>query len=357
MAQYEQKYENKNEVKMITEKLKILKDEFKYSKDLLKSTENKIRAQNQEILITEEKCQKIKENIEFKKRNKETPSNSTNPRTTLYSNTSNNEENEEKDIDEQIRNFEMQISAEEKNYKNELHKQSLINSKINDEISLLRIQLKEKDQEIRINDLKLRELKKASKPTPRQQNNMNNNYNENPENNNKGPRINYNSINYRGARNFSSNVVGRPTSAHMNQMANLMDKNVVNNHRPRNAGSKTPGFTAKPFSKNSIKFDRNIHGGHGNNHGNNNNIVINPHNKNNIKFNYNYSKNNTNNNTNNHNTNVNSMNNTNEKERRTFNKDILNNNYEVDKQKNILMKQKEDMINEINSLSNFIFFF
>ena len=175
MAQYEQKYENKNEVKIVLEKLKILKDEFKYSKDLLKNTENKIKNQNLIILNTEEKCQKIKENIEFKKRNKDIPS--------LTSNTDDDPYDNISVYEEQMKFSGLQINNEEKNYKKEINKQQNLIAKINEEITLLNIQLKEKEQEIRINDLKLREFKKINRNSNNEQSdNYQMNYNSNPRN-------------------------------------------------------------------------------------------------------------------------------------------------------------------------------
>lgn len=152
-AQFEQKYENKNEVKLLQEKLRTLKEEFKYSKDLQKSTEAKIKTQNSMILSLEEKCSKIKENIEFKKKS-----------TAAQGNTQNSLMNEEdvNSLEEKVKYCEMQYANEEKNYKNEVARQQGQISKLSEELSLINIQLKEKEQEIRINELKLKELKKIS---------------------------------------------------------------------------------------------------------------------------------------------------------------------------------------------------
>ncbi len=148
-AQYEQKFENKNEIKILQEKLRLLKEEYKYSKDVQKTTDMKLKNQNTLINSLEEKCSKIKENIEFKKR-----SSTAQGKTDSY--------NKEDDLEEKIKYLELQINNEEKNYKNEMIKQQGIINKISEELTLLNIQLKEKEQEIRINELKLKELKKIN---------------------------------------------------------------------------------------------------------------------------------------------------------------------------------------------------
>ena len=66
-------------------------------------------------------------------------------------------------FEEKIKNLESQISMEEKQYKSEISRENDLISKLNDELSILTLQLKEKEQEIRINELKLKELKRMSK--------------------------------------------------------------------------------------------------------------------------------------------------------------------------------------------------
>lgn len=370
MAQYELKHENKNEVKVLTEKLKILREEFKYSKDLLKSTETKIKSQNLYILNTEIKCQKIKENIEFKKRNKETPAGANSD---LIKENLNATATEAESVlgpslsayEEQMKFSEIQIHAEEKNYKTEILRQQAQIAKMTEDISLLTIQLKEKEQDIRINDLKLKELKKINKHQQGQQRQQELLENENADlRQNLRMQINYNSANYRHQRN-NRNVAGghahRPNSTNIRQIpVAAMAK------QPQKLyGSKTPATTLgrsnKPFSKNDIKFDLernknslNDNYAYGDNVGNvpsansNYNYINNNLNNKNVRFNYNrnYAGNlDANNNT------VGSTNAGNP--RRVFKKDILNNNYDMNMQKNNLLMQRDDMLNEIESLSNF----
>jgi len=375
MAQYELKYENKNEVKVLTEKLKILREEFKYSKDLLKSTEAKIKSQNFYILNTEIKCQKIKENIEYKKRNKETQAAFSNKNNNLESTTENMNATEAENTavgnnsvslyQEQMRFSEIQINAEEKNYKSELARQQAHIAKMTEEISLLTIQLKEKEQDIRINDLKFKELRKINKHQQELERQHDLQEKENADlPQNLRMQINYNSINYRNQqqRNQKNNLGGahRPNSTNIRQIP----VQVMAKQHQKHSGSKTPAATSlgrsnnKPFSKNDIKFDmRNNKNNNmmNDNYGYSTNPahapIVNNYNRN-IKFNYDShhagkSVSDVNNNTNSSNVGGNP--------RRVFNKNILNNNYDVDSkmQKNTLLMQRDDMLNEIESLSKF----
>ncbi len=66
-------------------------------------------------------------------------------------------------FEEKIKNLESQINMEEKQYKSEIQRENELITKLNEELSILTLQLKEKEQEIRINELKLKELKRMSK--------------------------------------------------------------------------------------------------------------------------------------------------------------------------------------------------
>lgn len=71
IIQYQNKYENKNEINTLTEKLRVLKEEYKYSREMQRSTEIKLKTQNAAIVALEEKCKVIRENIEYKKKKME----------------------------------------------------------------------------------------------------------------------------------------------------------------------------------------------------------------------------------------------------------------------------------------------
>lgn len=217
--QFEVKYENKNEVRQIQEKLKTLKEEYKYSKDLLKSTDNKIKTQNSAMAQLEEKNQKIKENIEHKKR--QTNNNNNNNNNVLSVNTQPDVEPDQETIfQEKVRFLEIQNANEERNYKNEVQRQSNMISKLNDEINMINIQSNDKEQEIRINELKLKELRKINRNPITSQN----------KNNGKSP--------IRQERAVSAN------------------ENKIIRKRNHESMSKTPNhYTNKPFKIN--KFDTN----------------------------------------------------------------------------------------------------
>lgn len=69
LDQFNQKFDNKQEVKQLSEKLRATKEEHRYSKELMKGTEMKIKNQNAVIIGLNDKCQKIRDNIEYKKKN------------------------------------------------------------------------------------------------------------------------------------------------------------------------------------------------------------------------------------------------------------------------------------------------
>lgn len=106
------------------------------------------------MLAVEEKCKRLKEKIEEAKAKKDpSASNAQVPVT----------ENEIQNLEEKVKFMESQLAQEEKQYKTEIYKQQELINKLNEDISILNLQLKEKDQEIRINELKLKELKRISK--------------------------------------------------------------------------------------------------------------------------------------------------------------------------------------------------
>jgi hypothetical protein len=146
ITEYTNKNDTRSELKLLHDKLRIIKEEYRYSRDLLKNTENKLKTQNAILINIEQKCEKIKQNIEYRKNLNEELKNENEEHVNIYS--------------EKLKLGEMVISNQEKNYKSELIKQKGIINNLNDELSLLTVQLKEKEQEIRINELKIKELGK-----------------------------------------------------------------------------------------------------------------------------------------------------------------------------------------------------
>jgi hypothetical protein len=145
LTEYTDRNDKKNEVKMLNEKLKILKEEYRYSKDLLKNTENKLKTQNAIFVNLNEKCDKIRDNIEYRQKFKDEVKDQNQEQVILF--------------EDKVKHSEVVVVNQEKLYKNELVKQKTRLTEVNDELILLSIQLKEKEHEIRINELKLKELK------------------------------------------------------------------------------------------------------------------------------------------------------------------------------------------------------
>jgi hypothetical protein len=70
---------------------------------------------------------------------------------------------ERKSLEDKAKEMEQLIQQEEKNYKAEIAKQIEKTRLVNEEIAKLSLKLKEKEQEIRINEIKLKEIKRISK--------------------------------------------------------------------------------------------------------------------------------------------------------------------------------------------------
>lgn len=65
---YRNKFQNKNEQLVLNDKLRALKEEFKYTKDLQINFQERLKKQNEKILMLEDRCQLIRDNIERKKK-------------------------------------------------------------------------------------------------------------------------------------------------------------------------------------------------------------------------------------------------------------------------------------------------
>ena len=139
------------------EKISKLKDDIRTSKDKYrelvaqqKANEKVFNAQHKKCVDLEEKCRKLFDNIKKKK---------------------SEEKKDEEDVtEEKIEELERRIRDAEKKYTEE---ENVIRRRIKDmelqsrdakhNIELLKIKYKEKDQECRLNLLKIKELKKAVK--------------------------------------------------------------------------------------------------------------------------------------------------------------------------------------------------
>lgn len=68
IKEYEDKYHNKKEVMQLGDKLKTAKEEVKITKEYMKGLDAQIKGQLSQMTVLKEKCQIIKDNIEYKKK-------------------------------------------------------------------------------------------------------------------------------------------------------------------------------------------------------------------------------------------------------------------------------------------------
>jgi len=136
---------HKNQLNIILDRFRVLKNELKYSKESLKLTESNLKSQTKEIIELEEKNSKIKECIEMRKKNKNVA-----------------QENLEELIDK-INFLEFHIQSEEKFFKEKLNNQHNLIWNINDEISKIKLRIKGKEQKIKIEELKIKEIRRIKR--------------------------------------------------------------------------------------------------------------------------------------------------------------------------------------------------
>lgn len=240
MDQFTQKFDNKQEVKDLTEKLRGTKDEYKYSKDLLKACDNKIKNQNNVIFTLSEKNQKIRDNIEHKKKQdnylKDNQVNINIKKYFIFFFLIIKQEDQNENVEIKFELVNSQVQNEEKHYKTEIAKQLSNISKLTEEVNLYNLQYKEKEQAIRINELKMKEIAKFNK--------IANNLEENKKGlkDHKYPTKLYNN------RAISANLRVKKDN-----------NNIVysNNHTKTPTLAKLPNkfYNSRPFSINDVKFE------------------------------------------------------------------------------------------------------
>ena len=152
IADFEDKNYNKYETKMVFDKLQNLKEEFRFSKDLQKSSEANIKKLNAKIVSLEEKNRKIREVIDLKKKLEN--------HREKNQNVNEYPEGNFNKIEEKIKFTEIQISSDERNYKNEINKQNIIIAKLNDEMAILNLEIKDREQQIKLYEITLKETQK-----------------------------------------------------------------------------------------------------------------------------------------------------------------------------------------------------
>ena len=135
----------------------------------------------------------------------------------------------EEDFEERVKYTELQVANEEKNYKNEISRQQQTISKLSEESSFINFQLKEKEQEIRINELKLKELRKI---------NM------------------HNQEILKGVVNRNKSNDSRAMSAKPKE--NINNNNIYNRSKSKPFVSKTPNSIRNNRPFNNIKFENKV---------------------------------------------------------------------------------------------------
>jgi hypothetical protein len=138
----------------IGEKLRNLKEEYKIMNNKYKSLNAKVKNQNLEINKLKEKCQLIKANIQLKKEQKLHPENTD----LVLDNDNSNKKILE--LKKEIEEKKLLAKNQEENYKNEINIQNKKKKNLEHEINTLETKLLNNDYEKKINELRMKEVKK-----------------------------------------------------------------------------------------------------------------------------------------------------------------------------------------------------
>jgi hypothetical protein len=136
------------------EKLRNLKEEYKTMNNKYKSLNAKVKNQNIEINKLKEQCQLIKANIQLKKEQKLHPENTD----LVLDNDNSNKKILE--LKKEIEEKKLLAKNQEENYKNEINKQNKKKKNLEHEINTLETKLLNNDYEKKINELRMKEVKK-----------------------------------------------------------------------------------------------------------------------------------------------------------------------------------------------------
>jgi len=132
----------------LTEELKVKKNEYKEKQNLLRKQEKQMREQHEAYITLEEKCRKLKTLIHEKKAGI-----APNPGKVVT-------EEDIAKIEESIKELERAQTEEKKKYKAMITTQENKIKELNTQLDTLNLEFKQKDQECRINALKISELKR-----------------------------------------------------------------------------------------------------------------------------------------------------------------------------------------------------
>lgn len=146
MSDLNARYDTRAELDLLSEKLETLKNDYKKLKEIGRQKEIKLKEQSQLTRALEEKCKMMEIKIEKakqKQKNKEIDN-------FLV------KEDDISTLETKIISIQTQNKLLEKNYKDELFKQQELITKINEKIIIIGNKIKEKEQEIRINEFNKR---------------------------------------------------------------------------------------------------------------------------------------------------------------------------------------------------------
>jgi ethanolamine utilization protein EutQ (cupin superfamily) len=140
--------ELKNKRDQLREELKLKKAEYKEKQNLLRKQEKQMREQHEAYISLEEKCRKLQGLINEK-------------RAGIVPNTGKNVTEEDiAKLEESVKELEKTQLEEKRKYKNMITTQENKIKELNAQLDTLNLELKQKDQECRLNALKISELKR-----------------------------------------------------------------------------------------------------------------------------------------------------------------------------------------------------
>jgi len=170
IQEYISKFDSTKELKELSEQLKNIKEENHSYKATFKDISNRIKLQETNIEKLENKCKKIKQNIEFqkKKQMKEVQK-------TLNENNIEKEEDEYGDniekMEEAEKNLINEINIEEKDFRIEINEENQVIKNINNEILNINNKLKQLKNEKKLEEITKKNRKKTKSTTKYRPNN------------------------------------------------------------------------------------------------------------------------------------------------------------------------------------------
>ena len=147
---------NSDQIAELDKKLKDLKNEYAKLHNNYKSLNIKIKDQNTQINSLNSECSLIKDNIELKKKQK------LNPQSIDLIENNSNINNEIKKLKNEISERKKTAKNQEESYKNELKIQIKKKKELEEEVKALEMKLLQYYQEKKINDLRMKEIKKIN---------------------------------------------------------------------------------------------------------------------------------------------------------------------------------------------------